>query len=219
VDVELVTGDVGLLAGSVDLWPPVMLQLERENSQGALCVYNNGSRVAAGVVPAEVLRRLRPVNGVDLGEAARQLLNPEKPGVPVTATAARHLTAVIEHCKESNDMATKKAKKFQAPAGVKAGSSGAGKTAARKTKGAPGEARKSSLFRLSSATAKEWGAFSGQKGEIVAAFKKLGAVGAKAAGATRAAICAALPKIGPNNISFYLSKWQPAKIVEKLAAE
>jgi hypothetical protein len=86
----------------------VLMQLEHENSQGALVIYNNGSRVGVGVVPPEILKVLRPVpNEVDIVKAASQLLNPVVPSVPVTPTAARHLTAVI-HCKEIATMATKK---------------------------------------------------------------------------------------------------------------
>ena len=78
----------------------VMLQMEKANSQGAIVVYNNSKRVAAGVVPLETLKALRVVTGVDPAEFAKQLLNPTVPSVPVTSVAARHLTAVINCCKE-----------------------------------------------------------------------------------------------------------------------
>ena len=77
----------------------VLLQLEKENSQGAICVYNNGSRVAVGLVPPEILKTLRTLTDVDVIKAANQLLNPVVPSVPVTPVAASHLTAVL-HCKE-----------------------------------------------------------------------------------------------------------------------
>ena len=103
----------------------IMLQLEKENSQGAICIYNNGSRVAAGVVAPETLKRLRSVTGCDnamLLEAAHQFLNPVTPGVPVTPVAARHLTAVI-NCKELSPMVTtsvvpSSGRKFASPAAV-----------------------------------------------------------------------------------------------------
>jgi hypothetical protein len=91
----------------------VLFQLEKENSQGAICVYNNGSRVAAGVVSPEVLKTLRPIVGADLIQAANQLLNPITADTPVTPVAARHLTAVL-HCKELIPMAAK----FAPPADV-----------------------------------------------------------------------------------------------------
>ena len=106
-------------------------------------------------------------------------------------------------------------KKFEAKGAQKR----AVNTKAAKPKKTAGEPRKSSLFRLKKDAEKTWSAFEGQKGEIVAAFKKLGAVGAKAAGATRAALIAALPKVPANNVSFYLSKWQAPGILEKLEAK
>jgi len=116
-EVELVPGDIGLLQDPKN--GLVMMQLERENSQGAICVYNNGVRVAVGVVPTKTLRNLRPVPGeVDLIAAANQLLNPMVPSVPVTPAAARHLTAVL-HCKELIPMANEtvtKTPKFAPPA-------------------------------------------------------------------------------------------------------
>ena len=66
-----------------------------------------------------------------------------------------------------------------------------------------------------------WSAYTTQKGEIIAAFMKLGAVGSKATGVSRAQLIAALPNVDEKNISFYLSTWQktdPA-ILEKLATE
>jgi hypothetical protein len=200
----------------------VMLQMEKANSQGAICVYNNGMRVAAGVVAPETLKTLRVVAGVDPADFARQLLNPEIPSVPVTPVAARHLTAVLKCCKENTTMATTteapvRTKKFEAKTVTAKKAVKSAKKAAKTSTEPKGE-RKSSLFRLSNATVKEWGAFTGQKGVIVAAFKKLGAVGAKATGITRGALITALPDVPAANISFYLSKWQEPKIVEKLAA-
>jgi len=129
VDVVIVPGDLRLLEDPVN--GLVMIQMERANSQGAICVYNNGSRVAAGVVPPETLIKLRPVppdvaHGISgnemLLQAANQLLTPIIPGVPVTPVAARHLTAVV-HCKELIPMANttapvSAAKKFAPPAKV-----------------------------------------------------------------------------------------------------
>ena len=205
-EVELVAGEVWLLEDTSNRI--VMLCLERPNSQGAVCVYNNGTRVAVGVVPREVLVKMRQVQDVDPVSAARELLNPTTPGVAVTPTAARHLQAVAD-CRELTMPNTKKfAAKKQAAKAEKPAK-------AAKTKKEPTE-RKSSLFRLKNDTKKTWEAFQTQKGELIAAFVKLGAVGAKATGATRAQLVAALPKIDPKNISFYLSKWQP-DILEKLA--
>jgi len=92
----------------------VMLQIEKSNSQGALCVYNNGSRVAVGVVATERLATLRPVPGADVLKAANQLLNPVVPTVAVTPVAARHLTAVL-YCKDLIDMDIVKTSKFAVP--------------------------------------------------------------------------------------------------------
>ena len=85
------------------------LQIERANSQGAICVYNNGSRVACGVVPTATLLKLRrvPQDVAQLGTAANQLLNPVNVSVPVTSVAQRHLTAVIESCKERQEAMAK----------------------------------------------------------------------------------------------------------------
>jgi hypothetical protein len=99
----------------------VLLQLEKPNSQGAICVYNNGSRVAAGVVPTEVLRTLRQITSSDLVRDVNQLLHPITAGVVVSSVAERHLTAVLDHCKE-NIMTTAtvetKKQKFAPPAGT-----------------------------------------------------------------------------------------------------
>ncbi len=108
----------------------VLMCLEKPNSQGAICVYNNGSRVAAGVVPTEVLITLRPLVSQDLIGDVNQLLRPITAGVIVTPQAEQHLTAVLEYCKENTIMATETAvqtKKFAAP------KSAAKKTAAKKT--------------------------------------------------------------------------------------
>ena len=79
----------------------VLVQLERANSQGALVCYNNGMQVGVGVCPPEILETLRQVPvEVNLVTAVKQLLNPAVPSVPVTPTAAEHLTAVM-HCKEN----------------------------------------------------------------------------------------------------------------------
>jgi len=204
----------------------VLMRLEKPNSQGAICVYNNGSRVAAGVVPTEVLKTLRPKSSEDIVRDVNQLLHPITAGVTVTTAAERHLTAVLEHCKESIEMANKKAakaaetaaktKKFAAPASASKKAVKADKPA--KAAKSEGGARKSSLFRLLNDTKATWSAFTTQKGEIVAAFVKLGAVGKTAAGCTRAQLIEALPNVGDKNISFYLSKWQPIGVVEKLPA-
>jgi hypothetical protein len=96
-----------------------LLCLEKPNSQGAICVYNNGSRVAAGVVPTEVLITLRPLISEDLVRDVNQLLHPITAGVIVTPVAETHLTAVLMHCKEKIEMTTEtavKTKKFAAPA-------------------------------------------------------------------------------------------------------
>ena len=226
----------------------VLLQLEKENSQGAISVYNNGIRVEAVVASPELLKALRPVpaSEIDVVKVARQLLNPTVPSVPVTPTAARHLTAVVD-CKEMSKMATASAaiassRRFAA----KSTTSKTAKTAkaAKTAKTAPAKAtstkkaapakteksvagkrtpgaRKSSLFRLINASKAMWSAYTTQKGEIIAAFMKLGAVGSKATGVSRAQLIAALPNVDEKNISFYLSIWQktdPA-ILEKLAME
>lgn len=99
----------------------VLMCLEKPNSQGAICIYNNGSRVAAGVVPTEVLSSLRPLVSEDLVRDVNLLLHPITAGVIVTPVAETHLTAVLEHCKEKIVMATEtvvKTKKFAPPAGA-----------------------------------------------------------------------------------------------------
>jgi len=204
----------------------VLMRLEKPNSQGAICVYNNGSRVAAGVVGTETLKRLRVLSTTDLVRDVNQLLHPITAGVVVTPVAERHLTVVLAHCKENIEMANKKAaetaaktKKFEAPKGAATKAVAAKKTATKKgaESAAPTE-RKSSLFRLLNDTKATWNVFTTQKAAIVGAFVKLGAVGKTAAGVTRGALVAALPEVPDKNISFYLSKWQPAGIVEKLPA-
>jgi hypothetical protein len=208
----------------------ILMRLEHPNSQGAICVYNNGSRVAAGVVPTEVLNKLRSLTSTDIVRDVNQLLHPMTAGVIVTPVAERHLTAVLEHCKEDVEMKTKKAaetaaktKKFAAPASAPVKAAKAAKPAKeakvkKASKDGATTERKSSLFRLLNDTKTTWSAFATQKAEIVAAFVKLGAVGKTAAGVTRGALIAALPGVPDKNISFYLSKWQPAGIVEKLPA-
>jgi hypothetical protein len=201
-----------------------LLQLEAENSQGAICVYNNGRRVAAGVVATETLKLLRPQASDDLVRDVNQMLHPLTADVVVTPVAERHLTALLKQCKEKIDMATEKTKKFAPPIGVakKAGKPAKAVKEAKAPKAAKekaeGAARKSSLFRLLNDAKPTWSAFTTQKKSIVDAFVKLGAVGAKAAGVTRGALVEALPGVPDKNISFYLSKWQPAGIVEKLPA-
>jgi len=96
----------------------VMLQIEKSNSQGALCIYNNGSRVAVGVVAPERLATLRPILGADVLKAANQMLHPVVPTVAVTPVAASHLTAVL-HCKEIAAVDTVKTSKFAAPVAAK----------------------------------------------------------------------------------------------------
>jgi hypothetical protein len=135
----------------------VMMQMEKANSQGAICVYNNGVRVAAGVVAPETLKSLRVVAGdVDLVKAANQLLNPIVPSVPVTSVAARHLTAVL-HCKELTAMTAtavvspvSKSKKFEAPKATKKSA----KPAVEETpaKAAKGKAEKTVTERAPRAT-------------------------------------------------------------------
>lgn len=96
----------------------VLLKLERTNSQGAICVYNNGVRVAVGVIPTETLNLLRPLVTEDLVRDINHFLHPITAGVIVTPQAEQQLTAVLTHCKEITDMANEKAiatKKFAAP--------------------------------------------------------------------------------------------------------
>jgi hypothetical protein len=191
-----------------------VLLLERPGSQGALALYNKNSATALGVAPPEILRTMRPLPSTDLVGDVNRSFGPDY-GNKVTSAAQSRLTAVLEALQGETDMATKKAAaknaKFTPPAGVAKKAA-----AANKEKKEPTE-RKSSLFRLVSATKSVWSAYETQKGEIVAAFVKLGAVG-KAPGVTKGALVAALPNVPDKNISFYLSKWQAPGIVEKLAA-
>lgn len=197
-----------------------LLVLERPNSQGAICVYNNGIRVAAGVVQRAAIESMRR-STVTAADAAKQLLYPDN-GAEVTDVAKRHLTAVVGRSKDDDDMMD--TKKFAAKGTAKSAKKTTekpvkpAKAGAKPALKADGAARKSGLFRLRKETEKDWSAFSGQKGTIVAAFKKIGAVGAKAKGVTRAELIAALPNVPAANISFYLSRWQGPGIVEKLQA-
>jgi hypothetical protein len=200
-----------------------LLRLENPNSQGAICVYNNGSRVAAGVVATETLRILRVRACEDMAADVRLLLHPLSSGVTVVPVAERHLTALLQRIEE-NIMAgkkkvaieeAKKPAKFAAPKGAPVK---AAKAVKKSKDGAAPTERKSSLFRLLNDTKKTWEAFATQKGEIIKAFVKLGAVGKAAAGVTRAQLVAALPGVPDKNVSFYLSKWQPISVVEKLPA-
>lgn len=96
----------------------VLLCLEKPNSQGAICVYNNGSRVAAGVLLTKDLVALRREVSDDLVRDVNQFLHPITAGVIVTPVAEQHLTAVLEHCKENIAMTANKTiatKKFAAP--------------------------------------------------------------------------------------------------------
>ena len=220
VDITVVPGDVGLLQDANN--GVINMQMERENSQGAICVYNNGSRVAAGVVPLATLKTMRPVPGVqDLIEFAHQLLHPLTVGVPVTPTAARLLTAVT-NCKELSIVSEKtaKSKKFEAPAKA-ATKKSAGKPAVAKKPKGEAAPRKASTYRLLNAAKKVWSAYTGQKGEIVKALVKAGAVGTKVAGITAAALTDATG-IAAKNVAFYMSVWQNeaktgAVVIEKVA--
>jgi hypothetical protein len=121
----------------------ILLCLEKPNSQGAICVYNNGSRVAAGVLPTERLMELRSFPSEDLVKDINQFLHPITAGVIVTPVAETHLTAVLAHCKEKIDMATEtaiKTKKFAAP--KNAATKSVAKKAAEKTEKAPKAAKK-----------------------------------------------------------------------------
>jgi hypothetical protein len=152
----------------------VMMQLEISNSQGAICVYNNGSRVAAGVVSVETLKTLRPVQNVDLLQAAREFLNPMVPSVPVTPVASRYLTAVI-HCKELQPMTAEtevKQSKFAAPAkaGSKKSTPKASKGAAVKAKHAKAEKAERTVADREIKPLKK--AFAGREGTFCAAQVK-----------------------------------------------
>lgn len=119
----------------------VLLKIEKNNSQGAICVYNNGRRVAAGVATPDTLKICKRLEG-DVFQAARQLMAPLSAAIEVTPTAARHLTAVL-NCKEKEIMANteKKAKKFESPkAAVKAVKAAAPAKSAAKASKAKGEA-------------------------------------------------------------------------------
>ena len=117
--------DVVVKAGNVKLLEDplaglIFVQLEKSNSQGAAVVYNNTSAITTGICPPEWLSRFRVItaggcdksksaghafNDDDLARAVNQLLNPDKPSVAVTPTAARHLTAVLDNIKEKREMA------------------------------------------------------------------------------------------------------------------
>lgn len=100
----------------------VLMCLEKPNSQGAICVYNNGSRVAVGVVPTERLVTLIRRVSEDLVRDVNQMLHPLSAGVIVTPQAEQQLTAVLDYCKENLDMANTEAvktKKFAAPTASK----------------------------------------------------------------------------------------------------
>lgn len=196
----------------------VVLQLEKENSQGAICVYNNGSRVAAGVIPPETLKKFRPV-AADLIAAANQLLHPE-PSVLVTSVAHRHLTAVLD-CKEiimATVAAKESKKKFAPPVGV-AKKSAPVKVA--KEKGEKTAKGRTALYRLLNDTKSTWSAFKGQKAVVIEALVKAEAVGAKAKGITSQELYAKLEgKLKTNSTveriaGFYLSTWQGLGVVEK----
>jgi hypothetical protein len=155
-ELTLVPADVRLLEDPNN--GIVMMQMEKANSQGAICVYNNGVRVAAGVVAPETLKTLRPVPGeADLIQAVNQLLNPIVPSVPVTPVAARHLTAVL-HCKELVAMTAtavvtpvSKSKKFEAPKATKKSAKSAVEETpvkAAKGKAAKGKAEKTTAERV-----------------------------------------------------------------------
>ena len=119
-----------------------LLKVEKDNSQGAICIYNNSSRVLAGVVPPEILKTLRPVIDQDLVRDVNQLLHPITDDVVVTPTAERYLTAVLNACKESIIMA-EKTRKFAPPAAAKKtnGKKEATASAAKKAVKADGAAR------------------------------------------------------------------------------
>ena len=230
---KLITGWVGLLedpeAGLV------ALQLERENTQGAICVYNKCGALKAGVIPPSILQTLRPVLGrTDMIEAVNQLLNPPANGATVTPIASRYLTEVL-NSKEFIAMATKKtaSKKFEVPNGTATQPVTAKKeataatqpvtakkeaTAAKKPAKEVSAPRKASTYRLINATKSTWSAFKGQKETIVKALVKAGAVGVKAQGITAAALAEATD-VAPKNVAFYMSVWQkdPA-VIEKVAA-
>lgn len=90
----------------------VMLRLEKPNSQGAICVYNNGRRVAAGVVPPEDLGTYRVLPCDDLVGYINQNLNPFA-ATEVTESAKAHLNQLLTFCKENT--VPEKVSKFAAP--------------------------------------------------------------------------------------------------------
>lgn len=203
--------DVRLLANSE--LGAVLLRLEVPNSQGALCVCNTNGVITVGMVPADVLAALFTVPGADVRRIAGQLIASPNPGPPLSPVAQRCLTALAAAAAAASDykdvlmqatrtVNAKLVKKVAMPKGNLTGE------------------RKSNLFRLLNESKAVWSAFKTQKSEIVAAFIKLEAVSKKARGVTRAELIAALPNVPPNNVSFYLSKWQKSEpvIVEKLAA-
>lgn len=211
----------------------VLLQLEKENSQGALCVYNNGKAVIDGVVPPEILRTLRPLPGADVLKAANQFLNPIVPSVPVTPTASRHLTAVT-NCKELINMAN--ASKFAPP--VRTAQKDIGKPVVRpvkeqklskkaakeekavkeekalKSKKAAGAPRVAGGHTYVLANEKALGEHrSPQLAFIVDHLKKAGKAGATKADIVAAAVKAGQEKFPTNQphdraIGFYLSKFK-----------
>jgi hypothetical protein len=115
------------------------LRVEKVSSQGAICVYNNSSQVASGVVPPEILNTLRPVIVQDFLRDVNQLLHPITDAVVVTPTAERYLTAVLDACKENIEMA-EKTRKFTPPAAA-AKKTATTKPAAKKVAKADGAGR------------------------------------------------------------------------------
>jgi hypothetical protein len=197
----LVPGDVRLIEDPRN--GIALMQLEKTSPDGALCVYNNGKRVAVGNIPYDTLRFvLRPVSGTpSITEAAYQLLNPVVATVQVTETAAAHLTAVL-NSKEIAAMSvteTKstepvaKSKKFAAPAVKAAKTVDPAKKAGKASKAAPAKkaAKESGTSRASLFTVKvlampKDGELPPQAAAIVTIAKKLGA------GATVSAVIKAM---------------------------
>lgn len=121
-------------------------------------------------------------------------------------------------------MAAKKTstKKFEAPKGAATKEAKAPKPAKKAAEKKEPTVRKASTYRLIAAAKKVWEAYAGQKGAIVKAMVKAGAVGKTAAGVTAAELVKATG-IADKNVAFYMSVWQSTKkqdtvIVEKLAA-
>jgi hypothetical protein len=150
----------------------VLLQLEKTSPNGAVCIYNNDTRVAAGLVSEDTLRFvLRPVSGSpSIAEAAYQLLNPVVSSVVVTPTAAAHLTAVL-NSKEIAAMSTvteptiAPTKKFAAPAKTAPAKTAPAKTAPAKTapaKTAPAKTAPAKTAPAKTAPAKTAGDPNGQ---------------------------------------------------------